>query len=176
MKKALMSLLIGTAIAGTSFAGAPVMGKEYKQPVPEPTCFKDTELQLDVFGSYNETRYGGYEDGYGGGLGVNYYFMRYVGIGVDGNIYDGGASGVWNVSSSLLLRLPLDSCCLAFYALGGGGIQMDGTTAGTWHVGGGLEYRVVPEKIGIFGEGRYIWSADSAGDTAQARLGVRVVF
>jgi hypothetical protein len=60
---------------------------------------------------------------------------------------------------------------------GGGGYAVDGAGEGTIHAGGGLEWRIVPEKIGIFAEGRYTWSTGSNhGDAAQARLGVRFVF
>jgi hypothetical protein len=177
MKKAVFSLLTCVVLAGTSFAGTAVVssGKEFKGPVAPVTCFGDTELQIDAFGTYNAARHQ-YNDGYGGGLGVNYFFLRYVGVGVDSTIYPGGAGGVWAFSSSVIARFPIDSICLAPYVLAGGGYSVDGHSFGTWHVGGGLEYRVIPNKLGIFGEGRYTWGAGNECDSAQARLGVRVVF
>jgi hypothetical protein len=173
MKKIAFSILACLAVAGSAFAGKEI--KEFKQPV-EP-CFKDTELQLDFFGSYTDTQGGGYSDGFGGGVGVNFFFMRYLGVGVDGNVFDGGVNGVWNVSGSLIARFPVElgGLCLAPYILAGGGVEADGTTVGTWHAGGGLEFRVVPEKFGVFAEGRYTW-AGGPHDAAQARVGVRLVF
>jgi len=84
-------------------------------------------------------------------------------------------AGVWNVDASLIARYPLElgTLCIAPYILGGGGVQTDGTTVGSWFAGGGLEWRVTP-RIGIFGEGRYIWAEDT--ESANARLGLRFVF
>lgn len=174
MKKLAYSLVACLAFAGSAFAGKEI--KEYKQPV-EP-CFKDTELQLDVFGSYTDTSAGHHTDGFGGGIGINYFFMRYLGVGVDGNVFDGGSAGVWNFSGSLIARFPVElgGLCLAPYVLAGGGYENNSVSVGTWHVGGGLEFRVVPEKLGIYAEGRYTWTTSSTDDQAQARLGVRFVF
>jgi len=173
MTKIALSLVAGIALAGNAFAGKEI--KEYKQPV-EP-CFKDTELQIDLFGSFTNTEGGGYSDGLGGGVGVNYFFTRYLGVGVDGNIFDGGANGVWQTNGRLIARYPLElgGMCLAPYVFATGGVQFDGTTTGTYGAGGGLEFRVVPEKFGVFAEGKYQWSA-SSNDSAQARVGVRLVF
>jgi hypothetical protein len=174
MKKAALSLFAVVALAGTSFAGTAVVksGKDFKQPEPV-TCFGDKELQVDAFGSYQWANK--YQDGFGGGLGVNYFFTRNFGVGVDGNIYDGNANGVWAFTGSLIARLPIDSICLAPYILAGGGYTVDGHSNGTVHAGGGLEYRVVPNKVGLFTEGRYTWGCNS-NSNAQVRLGVRFVF
>jgi hypothetical protein len=173
MKKIAYSLVACLAFAGSAFAGKEI--KEFKQPV-EP-CFKDTELQIDVFGTYTDTEGGGYSDGLGGGVGVNYFFMRYLGVGVDGNIFDGDANGVWQANGKLIARFPIElgGLCLAPYVFATGGVQADGVTTGTYGAGGGLELRIVPEKLGVFAEGKYQWSA-SSNDSAQARVGVRLVF
>lgn len=184
MKKLMTAAVACVALAGTAFAGtmyeAPSKDmKEMKQPVPlpPPTCFSDTEFQLDVFGNYTFTTGSGnaYHDNAGGGVAMNVIFGRYFGIGADTNIYSGGVNGVWNSTGYLILRYPIDSACLAPYVLGGGGIQYDGTREGLWLAGLGLEYRVVPHSIGVYTEGRYTWSADS-NDAAQIRAGIRFVF
>jgi opacity protein-like surface antigen len=176
MKKTILGVLAAAALSAPAFAGQPVYqtGKESKTFV-EP-CFKETELQLDVFGSYTDARSGSiHDDGFGGGLALNYYFIRYVGIGVEGNLRDGGESAIWNYGGRLLFRYPIDSNCLAPYAFVAGGAESNGETNGTVGVGGGLEYRVVSQKLGIFGEGRYTWGSDDF-DGAQVRVGVRFVF
>ena len=177
MKKLTYCLLATVALAASGIAGTEVVrsGKDYKTPAPEP-CFKDVELQLDVFGSYTNTvDRSRYSDGWGGGVALNYFFTRYIGLGGGFNLYDGNAGGVWNVDASVIARYPLElgTFCIAPYILGGGGVQTDGTTVGTWHAGGGLEWRATP-SIGIFGEGRYTWAEDS--DSASARVGLRFVF
>ena len=178
MKKIAFSFIAGLAVASSALAGHEmVASKEYKAPVPEP-CFRDTELQLDIFGSYtNATSSSQYGDGFGGGLALNYFFMRYIGIGVDANLYDGQVNGAWSFSGRLIARYPIEAggLCIAPYIFGGGGYQVDGSGDGTYHAGGGLEWRAVPQKLGIFAEGRYTWSAND-NDSAQARLGVRLVF
>src|SRR5207247_1334735 len=105
----------------------------------------------------DQVKRGDHGDGFGGGLGVNYFFSRYFGIGVSGNLRDGDANGIWNVDGSLIARYPLElgTVCIAPYILAGGGFEADGSTVGTWHAGGGLEWRATP-TFGIFGEGRYI--------------------
>src|SRR5688572_24123123 len=91
MKKLTLTFLSALALAGTSFAGHRVVeSKEFKNPpAPEP-CFRAGELQLDVFGSYNgaitNEEFG---DGFGGGLGVNYFFTEMLGFGLSGNVYQG---------------------------------------------------------------------------------------
>ncbi|XHR28118.1 MAG: hypothetical protein ACFUZC_19585 [Chthoniobacteraceae bacterium] len=148
MKKFTLSALAAITVAGTAFAGPEtvVTSKEYKQPCVTP-CFRDTELQLDLFYSYNNAEHQGsnsatdshffgpettpvsslvpggsgsllnntdvipagstvtgirntqvkdspyFRDGSGGGLGLNYIFYRYFGIGVEGNWWNGINSG-----------------------------------------------------------------------------------
>lgn len=172
MKKIVLSSMAVLSLAAVSFAGVTTTGKSYKQPEPV-TCFNDSEFQLDIFGSYNFA--GDYQDGFGGGGSLNYYFTRNIGFQVDYNIYDGDVSGRHEVTGSLLLRLPIDSTCLAPYALVGGGVGMDGTTEALFTAGAGVEYRVVPHRVGIFAEGRYLLGDDSDSAGA-ARVGLRFVF
>jgi hypothetical protein len=175
MKKLTVGLLTTLVVLGTSFAGPKTSGKEMKETVAEP-CFKDQELQVDAFGSYTDFRGdASYKDGFGGGLGVNYFYTRYLGVGVDGNVLKGGVNGVWTTTASLILRFPIESCvCVAPYAIAGGGALFDHTTVGTYHVGGGLEFRVIPQKLGLYAEGRYSWPENEPN--AQVRAGVRFVF
>lgn len=148
MKKITLSALAAAAVAGTAFAGPTtvVTSKEFKQPCVTP-CFKDQELQLDIFYSYNDASHQGnaigseqfvsspqttpissgllpgstnvlnasnvfppgsavvrtrttsasipqyFNDGSGGGIGMNYFFARYFGVGVEGNWWDGCRGG-----------------------------------------------------------------------------------
>ncbi len=179
MKKIALILTACLGIAGGAFAGQPVRDYKTDKNPPAP-CFKDQELQLDVFGLYGWSTQGPTGDGFGGGLGLNYFFLRHFGFGVDGSVRDasdGARRGdvLWTASASLIARCPLElgSICIAPYFLGGGGVQSNDTTNGTGHAGGGLEWRATP-KIGIFTEGRYIWAGHE--DQVQARFGARIVF
>jgi hypothetical protein len=69
----------------------------------------------------------------------------------------------------------MPTACGTPYVLGGGGGQFDSTSSCTLHAGGGLEFRIVPQKFGVYTEGRYTW-ANNRNDSAQVRAGVRFVF
>ena len=176
MNKIAFPLIACLALASSAFAGQEVKeSKEYKTPA-EP-CFKDQELQLDIFGSWTDAAaHNSNRNGFGGGLGVNYFFMKYVGFGIDGDVYDGGHHAVADFTGRLIVRFPIEmgSFCIAPYAFGGGGIMFDDTTVGTWHTGGGLEWRAT-HTLGVFTEGRYTWGAE-ANNAVQVRAGVRIVF
>lgn len=173
MKKIALPFFACLALASSAFAGQP--SKEVKSVVPPEPCFKDQEFQLDLFGSYTDAvKRSPHGDGFGGGLAVNYFFMRYVGVGVDGNIYDGDVNGAWDFSGRIIARYPIEGVCIAPYIFAGGGVATNGTTVGTLHAGGGLEWRAT-HSIGIFGEGRYSWGGDDI-DAAQVRAGVRFAF
>ncbi len=155
-----------------------VSHKETKNVVTPPElCFRDHEFSLDVFGSFtNGARDYRYDDGFGGGIGANYFFTRYIGLGADGNVYDGGVHGVWSGTASLIVRFPVElgQTCFAPYVFGGGGVRSDGHTVGTEHAGAGVEFRATP-RIGIFGDGRYTWAEDRR-DAITSRVGIRFVF
>jgi hypothetical protein len=172
MKKIAVCLMAALGLAVTSFAGTEMSGKASKTVEPV-TCFGDNEFQIDIFGSY--TGGGIYEDGFGGGVSLNYFVTRNIGLSLDGNGYEGDVSGRFTTSLNLVFRLPIDEACIAPYALVGGGVGFDGITEAIINGGIGLEYRVVPNRFGVFAEGRYSWG-DESGSTAQARLGVRLAF
>ena len=180
MKKTALTIIAGLGVASSVIAGPATAGKTVKTVVPpvEP-CFRDHELQLDVFAQYMHFTHAGTppsRNGGGGGLGLNYFFCRYAGFGVDGSV-NSLSHGLWDFTGSLILRYPLElgSVCVAPYAFGGGGVQTNGSTLGTGHAGGGLEWRVTP-KLGIYGEGRYTWTTEHNEDSSQARLGLRFAF
>lgn len=201
MKLLTTSLLASLALAGATLAGDHTYstGKSYKQPVAPaaPTsCFSDRELQIDTFGqaSFGSSDKIGLfsETAWGGGVGLNYFFHRNIGLGVDAAWLSakestlGNTSGnhertvLHNVSGSVILRLPIDSACVAPYAYVGGGYHGDGDNWASGHVGVGLEYRVVPNKVGIFVDGRWTYLGDRHEQTDlnfwTARAGFRLVF
>ena len=206
MNKLSTSLLAVLGLVGSAFAGHEmVSSKEYKAPVPVP-CFNDREWQFDVFGAFtdgNRPHAGPVkEHGWGGGIGINYFFTRNIGIGVDAtwlyardnNGDEGGTLGdgdngdnddndhttIHNFSGSIIFRFPNDSSCLAPYLFVGGGFHVDGEQWASAHAGGGIEYRIVPQRIGLFTDARWTFFGDrfGAGDqnNITARAGVRFVF
>ena len=176
MKKITLPMIACLALASSAFAGQEV--KDTRETVPDEPCFKVRDLQLDVFGTWTDVTKGNpHSNGFGGGLGVNYFFIKYLGVGIDGDVYDGGSRAVADVTGRLIARFPIEAggFCIAPYAFTGGGLLWDDVTVGTWHVGGGLEWRAT-HHIGVFSEGRYTWGGGDRVDAAQVRAGVRIVF
>ncbi len=131
------------------------------------------QLSLDLFGTYTtRDRFGTRADNYGGGVGLNYFLTRYVGIGVDSYLEEG--RWPYRVNGSAIFRIPLGATGLAPYALGGGGREFKYVSQYSWHAGGGLEFRL-NSHTGIFGDGRRVFP-DKTGDYALWRAGIRISF
>lgn len=144
--------------------------------------FSSKEVSLDAFGSYlaAERKFSDLFETdirggtWGGGLGMNYFLTRHIGLGGDVNIPANDGNFVDSVSASLVARLPIESVRLAPYAFGGGGRGTDPAWQWVGQAGVGLEYRLDP-KTGIFIDGRYVW-ADKTSDSLMLRAGLRFVF
>jgi hypothetical protein len=111
---------------------------------------------------------------WGGDVGINYFFLRNVGIGADANMSANGGNFVDGVLGDLILRLPLGNSGFAPYVLGGGGRTTDGSWQWVGQGGVGLEYRFT-HMIGLFADGRYIWPQHTS-DALLLRVGVRIAF
>src|SRR5580693_58174 len=133
MKKIAFPLIACLALATSAFAGQEVKeSKDYKTPAEEP-CFKDQELQLDIFGSWTGANHDNpHASGFGGGAAVNYFFIKYLGVGVDSDTYDGGRRAVEDFTGRVIARFPVElgSFCIAPYAFAGGGLLFDDVTVG----------------------------------------------
>src|SRR6478735_2750536 len=113
--KATYTLLASVLLVSLASAGERqvTIDKNYKAPLPLD-CFKDQELQIDLFGQYSvgegPDHAGPIRDhGWGGGIGVNYFFTRNIGIGVDAAwLYakdiGGDHTTIHNFSGSLIAR------------------------------------------------------------------------
>jgi opacity protein-like surface antigen len=162
--------LSSTVMAGSDF-------KSNKEVVTETCRFKNNELQLDLFGSGAFYQQG--QPLWGGGAGLNYFFLKYVGLGVEQTLAGRSNGGTeWGTFGNFFLRYPICSWNIAPYALAGLGAVYSngqkGTLAGT--VGAGLEYRVT-DNIGIFTDARWLYNTDNGNSGAVlARTGVRFAF
>jgi opacity protein-like surface antigen len=197
MNKHTIAALSACALASTAMAGERMVssGKETYTPAP-PACFGDREWQIDLFGAYaftdsTQERIMG-DHAWGGGLGVNYFFQRNFGIGLEGMLFDprGGNDVVGTAALNVIFRFPIDSACFAPYIYGGIGavfnaedIEADDFTddaseedaylAG--HAGFGVEYRFT-RNFGVFVDARYTWVDESKNDFVTARSGFRIAF
>lgn len=111
----------------------------------------------------------------GAGMGIGYFFHRYVGI--EGYAYSestGGRHFVDDIGGNIIARLPIAETGLAPYIFAGGGRQLDPIIQWNLDAGGGLEWRFA-RHVGVFVDGRYVW-ADKTKDYGLGRLGVRFGF
>lgn len=157
----------------------------------EAQKFHANEVTLDVFAAYIAAERGiddlfdtsiRESDGnglWGGGVGLNYFFTRELGIGGDLIMADNDGKFIDSMNASLIARLPWERAGLAPYIFGGGG-RMTNPWEWTAHAGIGLEWRL-NSLTGIFADGRYVWANGSKdnefdGDHLLLRAGLRLAF
>lgn len=160
--------LTSTVMAGSDY-------KSNKEVVASDCRFDDYELQLDLFGSGAFYQQG--EPAWGGGAGINYFFLKYIGLGVEQTLVGREDVAEWGTFGNLFLRYPICSWNVAPYAVAGLGAlygQTDSVLAGT--VGGGIEYRFT-KNIGIFADARWLYNASvSDSGAVVARTGIKFAF
>ncbi|HXI83436.1 MAG TPA: hypothetical protein VNL17_05020 [Verrucomicrobiae bacterium] len=150
-----------------------VTTKKWDNTSCEP--FPSNQLSLQAFGTYaTRDREGSTKEELGGGLGLTYFFTRYVGLGADTYIAEWKLP--YRVNGSVILRLPLPEQLskLAVYGFGGGGRQFKDIPQYTWHGGGGLEYKFC-RQLGLFADAREVFPDKTANYTL-VRAGVNVGF
>ena len=111
---------------------------------------------------------------FGAGVGLNHFFTRNFGLGVEAYSEDTHDSFVDKASANLIIRFPIGESGFAPYALIGGGYQFDPIELWFGQVGGGLEFRFTP-NWGTFTDARYVIT-DGAEDHGLVRLGLRLNF
>lgn len=146
--------------------------------------YSANELSLDLGGSYTagqrgaehlfETSIKGNRGKWGGNVGVNYFLLRQLGLGVDVNMPDNGGNLVDSVALNVIGRFPIGSSGFAPYVFGGAGRTTDASWEWMAQAGVGVEFRL-NRTVGIYTDGRYQWPENS-GDGLMLRAGFRVNF
>jgi hypothetical protein len=180
--KTVKVIIIITAIAVFAIAKALAGTTDYKAfkekvVIDTEECnFRDMEFQIDAFAvgvaaarSHGQTL----NSGFGGGGGLNFFFARYFGIGAEAFWYGNGGTAEHVIVGNAFFRYPICSLNLAPYVMAGGGAGWDRITVGFGHVGGGLEWRFLP-NFGLFADGRWFYGAPD--NVAVIRSGMRVAF
>lgn len=176
-RSALVAGLIQAA-AALSPAGLP---EPASAPLADPLAddsmhlFKAGEVFIDLYGTVvGGTDFRPDVSG-GGGIGAGYFFNRFFGVMAEAYLldlpgYHGSAAG------GLIVRLPVDDYCTAFYGFAEAGADFSDETRLSLQFGGGLDIRMT-DHVSIFTDARGVFSDSSKVDTAWLfRGGVRFVF
>lgn len=139
--------------------------------------FGDREFSLDLYGFWQDAKSAGnpYSDGWGGGLGLNAFFTRHIGLGLEADWSDQtrDSTVIHSVTSTIIGRYPIGR--VAPYALVGVGGRFDSKNVANFQAGGGLEIRVT-RNVGLFTDARHIWNEGYVNDVRTIRTGVRFAF
>ncbi|MDB6112941.1 MAG: hypothetical protein JWR69_4691 [Pedosphaera sp.] len=170
-------------LAAGSALGADSLTNDTTMHYDQPDRYRGNELSVDAFGSASLGKYTinhlsnsrvRHNTRLGVGLGVNYFFSRYVGLGIDAYSENTTGAFIDSASASLILRLPLGQSGFAPYVFAGGGHQFDPDRIWFAQVGGGMEYRFTPH-IGVFVDARWV-VPDETKYYGVGRLGMRFAF
>jgi hypothetical protein len=194
MKLSIFSISALCALGVSAHAGQANARLQSRVPATNPNeAFNAEEFQIDAFGiagvGKSPDHAGPFRrDAYGLGLGAAYFPTLNFGLGIDGAWLNGDenearGSGTVNLgqfTASVILRLPIQDLRLAPYGFAGGGVTTGASTMGSVHFGAGLEYRIVPNQIGLFGDTRWTFYGDhyshSDLNNFQFRAGLKFVF
>jgi opacity protein-like surface antigen len=180
MKKQL-SIVAALVILATQAALADTMSDQHLSYDQGRTdLYRGNELSFDAFGTDALGRYTlnhlsgnriSHDSRLGLGVGANYFFIRYLGVGVEAFSENTAHTFVDDASANLIARIPIGATGLAPYGFVGGGHQWDPIDSNFGQAGLGLEFRFT-RNIGLFVDGRGVWS-ERARNYGLFRTGVR---
>ncbi len=178
MRKTIALATLAVSLVSSAFAGSET--KNVIAPAPEE-YFRAGEIQLDASFAAMLGRFNNHSaNGLGGNVGVNYFFTRYIGVGLDnsigGAVGSGSLGGVFDsLQAQVIFRYPIESLRLAPYAMIGGGATWGAYRGqGNGNLGAGLEYRFT-RNIGTFLDSRYLYGNNGLNESL-TRIGVRFAF
>jgi len=121
MKRLVLCLLAFGVIASAAFAGTEYSGKEMKQvaaPPPCPEWYADREFNVSLWGTYvftgnnwEDDRYLEADHAWGGGIDLKYFFMRYIGVGIEGWAVDASISATGSLRVAFTTRATRSALC-----------------------------------------------------------------
>ena len=203
MKKLLVTFAVFTIGSAAVFAGTktvPVKAGKDKIIKPVEQLFRANEFDVSIYGAVGLGRLDHYDTvkvfpgppvnqspgisvktthythtAWGGGVEADYFFTRYLGVGIEGD-WLAGHDAISSVSSNVIGRYPVEFGTWGFapYGFIGGGGQFDSQNAGFGQFGIGSEIRF-QQHWGIFTDCRWVIH-DSGINYALIRSGIRLNF
>lgn len=167
MRNKIISVLVGVGMC----AGGAAMAQNanlYSTHV-NTDLYRAQEGSFDVFGFYGSRDKDGRDDAWGMGVGLNYFFSKYFGVGAD--TYFDAFDVPYLLNGQGIFRYPIERTGLAPYVFGGGGRQWQHSPQWLADVGVGIEYRIKPH-VGAFFDAREVFP-DRTRDYAVLRFGFR---
>lgn len=161
----------------------PVAAAMAQTPSNSEWLFRAEETSLDVFGTISvgqetiDNLSGNRieDDGeLGAGIGLNHFFTRFLGLGIDAYSENTDGKFVDNASANVILRFPIEKLHLAPYIYGGGGYQFEHGDVAFGQAGAGLELRFT-QQLGLFADARYVMT-DGTENFGMGRVGFRFAF
>ena len=122
---------------------------------PEEAIYGPKEFSLDAFGGYaTRDKNGDPNSAWGYGVGLNYFFSEYYGVGAD--TYSDAFNWPYQLNVTGILRYPLGKSGFAPYATAGFGRQWAHAAQWFGDIAGGIEYRFNPHT-GVFTDFRGVF-------------------
>jgi hypothetical protein len=137
--------------------------------------FRAGEIQFDLFGTARGQNFDDYR--VGAGAGVNYFFLRNLGVGLSGYSENSAHSVVDAADASIYLRFPFNRFNrVAPYGFAGTGYNFEDRQTSI-HSGAGIEFRF-NAHLGAFTDLRWTFDTDEPLDTGRSiwRAGIRIAF
>lgn len=204
MKKTLLALSLFAASTLAGVAGESTYQNVQSLAGAQSELYRAGEFQIDAFGAYGFTRSGERDligdDVGGGGIGFNYFFTRWFGLGAEASLFDTEGDVLGTTSVNVFFRAPIGQSGFAVYGFGGAGLTFNAEDLDSddfsdardrveddedprdtddvlfiGHVGAGVEYRFNP-NFSIFSDARYTWVERDDSDYGLVRAGLRFVF
>jgi hypothetical protein len=155
------------------------------EPEPLPTLdltdtsdyylFKSGEVFIDLYGtviggSKLHPKVAG-----GGGIGGGFFFNRYMGVMAEGYLLD-LPDYTGSLAGGLVVRLPVDDICTAFYGFALFGADFSDETRDSQSFGGGFDVRMT-DHTSLFADARTVFVGSGQVDNEWLiRSGIRFVF
>lgn len=155
-----------TTSPGTFWDARPYHGQEFSVDMFGADVVHSDRDQFDSFRR-------DYHDQAAGGVGLNYFITRYLGVGAD-TFTEGREPFIYSASGNVIGRFPIIDTGIAPYVFGGAGGQFDYVREGFGQGGGGVEFRLA-NHVGLFVDGRYVIPRDTH-NYGVLRAGLRFSF